>query len=119
MLEASSLPDRDAEIAHIEAAYGEQAPPIIADQAPFLSMTQEQYDEVKRKILVHWDEIQEAASIVPSAEQVAHSLELVGGPTNVAGLGLTAEEQAGAERNGHYLRQRFTSRKLMSVLGLK
>ncbi len=119
LLEASSLPDRDAEIAHIEAAYGEQAPPIIADQIPFLDMTQEQYDEVKRKILVHWDEIQEAASIVPSAEQVAHSLELVGGPTNVAGLGLTPEEQAGAERNGHYLRQRFTSRKLMSVLGLK
>jgi hypothetical protein len=29
---------------------------------------------------------------------------------------LTAEEQALAEANGHYLRQRFTVRKLMNVM---
>ncbi len=119
LLEASQLPSRKTEVARITDAYGEQAAPIIADQAPFLDLTEEDYDQLKRRILDNWDGILEAAAIVPSADQLRHSLELVGGPTDVAGLGLSAEEQMGAEQYGHYLRQRFTSRKLMRVLGLK
>ena len=46
------------------------------------------------------------------------SLQQVGGPITVGQLGLTPEEQADAEQYGHYLRQRFTVRKLMGVLGL-
>jgi hypothetical protein len=37
----------------------------------------------------------------------------------VAHLGLTMDEQYGAEQYGHYLRQRFTVRKLMRVLNLE
>ena len=56
---------------------------------------------------------------MPSSAEIEHSLELVNGPTDVSGLGLTVEEQARAEMYGHYLRQRFTSRKLMNVLGMQ
>ncbi|MCB0162393.1 MAG: hypothetical protein KDD83_29850, partial [Caldilineaceae bacterium] len=71
---------------------------------------------LKQRILAHWDEIQAIAAQVPPPEEIAALLEKVGGPTIVADLGLTAEEQALAEANGHFLRNRFTVRKLMRVL---
>lgn len=118
LLEESQLPSKEAEIAGIEAAYGDMAPPIIVDQLPFLDLTEAEYDELKRKILDNWSAIQEIAAHVPPSEHLASSLRTVGGPTTVAELGLTAEEQAMAQQFGHYLRQRFTIRKLMRVLGL-
>ena len=118
LLENSELPSRDAEISAIQTAYGAMAPAIVADQQPFLNLTAEKYDALKANILAHWPEILEIAAHVPSAAEVARKLQAVGGPTRVAELGLTATEQANAERYGHYLRQRFTIRKLVRVLGL-
>ena len=50
MLEDSHLPAMSDEIAGIQDTFGEMAPQIIADQAPFLNCTERRYDEVKRKI---------------------------------------------------------------------
>ena len=119
LLEDSRLPALKDEIATIQDAYGDLAPPIIADQAPFLNCSERRYDEVKRRILDNWNEIRAIAEQVPTADHIARTLELVGGPTTVAHLGLTKEEQYGAEQYGHYLRQRFTVRKLMRVLTLE
>ena len=118
LLEDSYLPSKEEEIARIQAAYGDMAPQIIADQLPFLDCTEGRYAEVKEKILAHWTDILDIASQVPSGEEIARSLKQVGGPTSVAELGLATEEQAMAEQYGHYLRQRFTIRKLARVLGL-
>jgi len=118
LLEDSTLPTRDSEIARIQAAYGDMAPAIIADQRPFLDLTPPAYDALKQRILDNWEEILAIAAQVPPADQIARSLQEVGGPTTVAELGLTAPEQAAAEQYGHYLRQRFTVRKLARVLGL-
>ncbi len=74
LLEESQLPPREDEVAKIEDEFGEMAPQIIADQAPFLDCSEEKYDEVKRKILDNWDEIQEIASHVPSADHIAAKL---------------------------------------------
>jgi glycerol-1-phosphate dehydrogenase [NAD(P)+] len=115
-LALARLPDREDEMARIRAAYGDLAPEIAADQAPFLNLTQADFTELKTKILMNWDEIQAIAAQVPPPAQIAEWLRLAGGPVNVADLGLTAEEQALAEANGHYLRQRFTVRKLMNVM---
>lgn len=117
LLEASALPPREAEIAGIEAAYGEMAPAVVAGQLAFLDLSETQYDALKARILDHWPEIVAIAAQVPPAEEIAAKLHEVGGPTTVAELGLTAAEQANAEAYGHYLRPRFTVRKLARVLG--
>lgn len=118
LLEASTLPAREEEIARIQGAFGDMAPAIIADQLPFLNLTDEVYSALKARILAHWGEVLEIAAHVPPAPEMVRLLHEAGGPTTVAELGLTAQEQAAAEQFGHYLRQRFTVRKLARVLGL-
>jgi len=116
LLEASSLRERAAEVRQVEQTYGTQAEEVMRAHRAFLDMTEAEYDALKQRILENWDEIQRIAAEVPPAETVAGLLSRVGGPTAVADLGLTAEEQALAEQNSHYLRNRFTVRKLMNVL---
>jgi glycerol-1-phosphate dehydrogenase [NAD(P)+] len=118
LLEASSLPLGAAEIEGIRAAYGDLADEVIAGQAAFLNLSPEAYDGIKRKVLEQWDEIRAIAAQVPPPEAIAQMLRTVGGPTTVAELGLSQEEQALAAANGHYLRDRFTARKLAQVLGM-
>jgi glycerol-1-phosphate dehydrogenase [NAD(P)+] len=117
-LEAAMLPPRAQEEAAIRAAYGDLADTVIAEHANFLKLDEEGYDAIKRKVLDHWDEIQAIAMQVPPPEQIVQWLVEVGGPTTVADLGLSAEEEALAIANGHYLRDRFTMRKLARVLGI-
>jgi glycerol-1-phosphate dehydrogenase [NAD(P)+] len=116
LLEASTLPPRAQEEAAIRAAYGDLAGDIIAEHANFLKLDEAAYDDIKRKILDHWDEIQAIAAQVPPPEQIVAWLQEVGGPTTAAELGFTEDEKALAAANGHYLRDRFTMRKLARVL---
>lgn len=118
LLEASALRERAAEIARIERVYGTQADGVVSTHRAFLDMTEPAYDALKQRILDSWDEIQRIAAEVPPPEKIADLLTRVGGPITVAELGLTAEEQALAEQNSHYLRNRFTVRKLMYILNL-
>ena len=118
LLEAATMPDRDEEIATILRIYGDGADEVIATQRPFLDMTPQQFDALKRKILDNWDVIQQIAADVPAPDQVAAWLAQAGGPTTVAQLGLSDHEQYLAEHYSHCLRDRFTVRKLTRVLGL-
>ena len=104
------------EEAAIRAAYGDLADDVIAEHANFLKLDEAAYDAIKHKILDHWDEIQAIAAQVPPPEQIIAWLKEVGGPATAADLGLTEEEKALAAANGHYLRDRFTMRKLARVL---
>jgi glycerol-1-phosphate dehydrogenase [NAD(P)+] len=119
LLEASTLPARDREVAAIRAAYGDLADDIVAEHANFLKLDEAAYDTLKRKVLDHWDEIQSIAAQVPPPEQIVGWLKEVGGPTTAAELGLSDQEKALAAANGHYLRDRFTMRKLARVLTLE
>lgn len=116
LLEMSELPDRSEETARIQQAYGDLAQDVVSGHSAFLDMTEEEYGALKQRILDNWEEIQEIAAQVPPPETIADLLAKVGGPTTVADLGLTAEEQSLAEQNGHYLRDRFTVRKLTRML---
>lgn len=118
-LEAATLPDRDSELAAIRAAFGPEGDAVARNHAAFLDMTPETYDAIKQRILDHWDEIQAIAAQVPPPAQIAHLLNVVGGPTTPAELGLTDAEAALALDNGHYLRNRFTVRKLARMLGVR
>ncbi|MBW7882925.1 MAG: sn-glycerol-1-phosphate dehydrogenase [Caldilineaceae bacterium] len=117
LLEASTLPSRADEMARIRAAYGDLADEVAAAQERFLSLTAAQYDGLKRRILEHWEEIRQIAAQVLPASEIAGLLSKVGGPTSVAQIGLSDAELELAAANGHFLRDRFTVRKLARVLG--
>ncbi len=119
ILEQATLPSREQELAQIRHAFGpEMGGEIAAIQTRFLDMDAGAFEELTRRIWDHWDEIQEIAAGVPEAEAIRALLRQVGGPATVQELGLTAEELALAAENGHYLRDRFTVRKLLHMLGL-
>jgi glycerol-1-phosphate dehydrogenase [NAD(P)+] len=118
LLEAADWPARAAEVARIRAAYAELADGIIADHKAFLDITPAQVDALKRRILENWDEIQAIAAQVPPAATVADLLQRAGGPTTAAELGFDDAERDLGFDNGHYLRNRFTMRKLVRVLGI-
>ena len=118
LLEASTLPDAEADIATIHRVFGPLSDEVVETMRPFLDMTPADYDALKRRVLDNWDAIQTAAADVPPPDTIAGWLRTAGGPTNVAELGLSAEEQFMAEQYSHFLRDRFTVRKLMRVLGL-
>jgi glycerol-1-phosphate dehydrogenase [NAD(P)+] len=118
LLEASTLPDREAELQIIRAAYGSEADEVSRDQSRFLDLTQSDYDSLKRRILDNWDAVQAIAAEVPTAEEVARQLKTAGGPSRVEEIGLSAEERDMAIADAHYLRDRFTVRKLTRMLGV-
>jgi glycerol-1-phosphate dehydrogenase [NAD(P)+] len=118
LLEASNLPDKAEELEIIGRAYGGEADEVSRDQGRFLDLTEDLYDALKLRILDNWDAIQAIAAQVPPAEEVARLLETAGGPSRVEQIGISEEEQGMAIADAHYLRDRFTVRKLTRVLGV-
>lgn len=117
-LEAATLPKRDAEIAHIREGYGDMTDAIIKDHLPFLDLTEEDFDKVKRRIADHWEEIQATAAKVPPPEEITAYLRKVGAPATAEELGLAPEEVDPGFEYGHYLRNRFTVMKLSRILDI-
>jgi len=118
-LEASVLPDRAAELSAIQAAFGAEADAVARAHTAFLDMTPTTYNAIKRRVLAHWDDIQAIAAQVPPPAEVARLLAVTGGPTTPAELGLSDAEATLALDSGHYLRNRFTIRKLARMLGVR
>jgi glycerol-1-phosphate dehydrogenase [NAD(P)+] len=118
LLEASVLPPREQELAAIRKAYGDLSDDVAAEHANFLNLDEAAYDAIKRKVLDNWEQIQAIAAEVPPPEQIVQWLAEVGGPTTTTDLGLSPAEEEAALRYGHYLRDRFTMRKLARVLGV-
>ena len=117
-LAASPLPDRDEEIERIRFAFGDLTDGLIVEQADFLDMTENRWEQLKLRILERWPEVQAVAREVPPPESLTGLLETAGGTTDYRALGLGDEEMALAEVYGHYVRNRFTVMKLSRVLGL-
>lgn len=119
LLEAAELPDANAERATIRDMYGPAADQAIAKQGPFLEMSPADFDDLKQRILTHWDDIHDLADQLPSSQQIASWLAQVGGATDIKSLGLTAEEEQQALDHAHFFRNRFTANKLFHVLRLR
>jgi glycerol-1-phosphate dehydrogenase [NAD(P)+] len=117
-LEAAALPDRAAEVESIRAGYGTMADDIVKEHRPFLDLTEADFDQLKHKIIDHWDDIQAIAARVPEPEVIAAALDKAGAPTTWQSLGLDADEVQPGFQYGHYLRNRFTVLKLSRVLGV-
>ncbi|MBN1313538.1 MAG: sn-glycerol-1-phosphate dehydrogenase [Anaerolineae bacterium] len=118
-LEAAVQPDRAAEMQRIRQVFGSIAEDLFIEQAPFLDMTAADFDQLKQRILDHWEEIQVVASEVPEPEKLADLLSRAGGGTRPSDLGLSDEEVQQALIDAHFLRNRFTISKLGRILGLE
>ncbi|MBL8153494.1 MAG: sn-glycerol-1-phosphate dehydrogenase [Anaerolineae bacterium] len=117
-LEAAALPDRAAEVENIRGGYGAMVDDIVKEHRPFLDLTEAGFDQLKHKIVDHWDDIQAIAARVPAPEVIAAALDKAGAPTTWQSLGLDADEVQPGFQYGHYLRNRFTVLKLSRVLGV-
>ncbi len=117
-LEAATVPDREREIAAIEATYGDVAKDVIKGHGDFIDISPERFDEVKKRIAENWENIIAIADSLPSGEEVCDKLKAVQGPTSAEDLGLKQNEVNRALQNGHFLRSRFTVMKLSRILGI-
>jgi glycerol-1-phosphate dehydrogenase [NAD(P)+] len=118
LLAASALPPRAAEEGRIRAAYGKAADGTIAAHERFLAMGEAEYGALKRGILGSWDAILGIAATVPGTKETKRLLALAGCPTDPRALGLGRREAALGLSSAHYIRDRFTVKKLARVLGL-
>jgi glycerol-1-phosphate dehydrogenase [NAD(P)+] len=116
-LQASSLPNRAEEVACIQRVFGPIADSLVVEQAPFLDLTPQAYAELKQRILDRWEEIQALASLVPTAQEMSRLLIRAGGPAHPADLHLSDEEVSQALEYAHFIRNRFTIRKLARIMG--
>ena len=117
-LSRSRLPSLEQERQAIEAAFHPNTEPIYQNQTRFLELSEANYTVLKEKIHQNWGEIKEIAARVPMATRMIELFEQVGGPTQVSGIGLDAQDEAEALRYAHYLRNQFTVAKLGRILGL-
>jgi glycerol-1-phosphate dehydrogenase [NAD(P)+] len=118
LLKMAAMPDREREIQRIRSVYGAIAGRVIAEQAPYLDMSEDSYGRLKQKVIDHWGEIQGIAANVPTSGELADLLRQVHGPTGAGMIGLNEEEVALAIEYSHYLRHRFTVIKLSRILGI-
>jgi glycerol-1-phosphate dehydrogenase [NAD(P)+] len=117
-LARSRLPSRKAEEGRIRRAYGAAAPRTIAAHERFLAMGEADCAALKERILESWDSILGFAAAVPSAAETARLLALAGCPTEARGLGLGRREISLGLSSAHYIRDRFTVKKLARFLGM-
>lgn len=112
------LPARADQIRGIQRAYGPIAEEIIREHAPFLTMTESQFDLLRQRVIARWDHIQAVAAQVPTPRQLTDWLALVDAPIDGPGIGLSDSEIALALEFSHYLRNRFTINQLWFMLGM-
>ncbi len=115
-LGASSLPDREQEIANIRAGWPFAVDQVLGEQKVFLDMDEAGYRALCDKVLRHWDDIQAIAAGVPEPAAVIDTLRRVGGPTTVAELGLAPRDLDDALAYAHYLRSRVPMLRLRRML---
>ena len=115
-LGASSLPDREQEIANIRAGWPFAVDQVLGEQKVFLDMDEAGYRALCDKVLRHWDDIQAIAAEVPAPDTVIDTLRRVCGRTTVAELGLAPRDLDDALAYAHYLRSRVPMLRLRRML---
>ena len=111
-------PDRADDTQRIKDVYGPVADTVIAEQASFLNLDDRAYERLRQRIVDRWADIQQLATGVPSAEQVAEMLRTAGAPIEPSMLGLSDDEVGLGLCCAHYFRNRFSVMKLGRMLGI-
>jgi len=118
LLSASEAPSPGYERAAMQRAYGRDAPAIIGCQQRFLELEDSApaYRDFCDKIAANWDKVLSIAAGVPSPADMRRLLKTAGCCTDASELGLGRAEIASAIEAAHYIRDRFTVRKLARML---
>ena len=117
-LAAARPVDREAAIRGIRAAYGPIADQVIAIQSRLFNMTADDVRALAANLTDHWAVVKAIAATVPTAQNVAAWLGLVGAPTTGAEMGFSDAEVATGANFGHYYRDRFSVARLSQFLGI-
>ncbi len=115
----ATMPDREQTVQRIRAAYGPIADEIVAEQTPYLDMSEDEYELFKQRVIENWAEVQDIAQHVPAPQELAELLRKAGGPVDAGALGFDEEEVSMALTCGHFVRDRFTVVKLFWLLGIE
>lgn len=118
-LQKSSMPDRARQEQEIERAYGPLAAATRGNHKAFLDISSQRWNALKRSIVENWSEIQDIAASVPPACTLRQLLREAGGQTDPRDLGLGQGQISMALKTAHYIRNRFTVRKLEVALGME
>ncbi|MFP3895551.1 MAG: sn-glycerol-1-phosphate dehydrogenase [Anaerolineales bacterium] len=118
-LRENEMPDKEREKEEIKEAYGSLAGEVIENHSTFLEMSPKRFEMLKEAIAEHWTEIQEIAATVPPACTLQKLLQQAGGQADPCALGLSPNQVSVALKAAHYVRNRFTVRKLEIALGLE
>jgi glycerol-1-phosphate dehydrogenase [NAD(P)+] len=111
-------PDQSTDIADIRRVYGPVADGIIQAQRPFFQVSQEQFRQLRNRILDRWEDVRAIAARIPEPEALADALRAAGGAGSPTELGLSREEIEIGQRYGHFTRPRFTIARLRLLLGI-
>lgn len=107
---------REAEEASIRAVFGSEAGSILASQETFLSLRGERLDRFADKVVSNWGGVRKIAAGVPGVDEIRSFLGAAGCPVDPRDLGLREEDIDPALAHAHWLRDRFTVRKLVWLL---
>ena len=112
--------DPQQEIQKIHEGYGEGvAESIIQTQSRHLNMTDQEYEDLKTRIIDRWEDIQIIANKVPAPSEIQKLLIQVGGATHPETVGLTQRDVRDAIQYAMYVRKAFTILNVCQMLGLK
>ncbi len=117
-VQVATLPQISKEVAGIQDVYGESGPEIRDNGFSFLEMSQTDFQQLKKNILINWDEIVAIASEVPSRERIVSLLHQAKSVSDPLEIGITEEQVSQALRWSSYLRDRFTVLELNRILKL-
>jgi glycerol-1-phosphate dehydrogenase [NAD(P)+] len=114
-LERTPVPTPDEQRAEIVAAYQDTYDLVYASHASFLDP--DRWRRLRQRLATGWDRVLAIMAQVPEPAWLADRLRRAGAPATPEELGLSSQEVQAGLRAAHYIRDRFTVRKLQIALG--
>jgi glycerol-1-phosphate dehydrogenase [NAD(P)+] len=112
------LPDPQAELSRVQAAYGPVGSLVISNQSSLLGTLRGKIDGIKERLAARWDEVLAIAETVPAPAELVSWLEAAGAPASPAAIQVNEEEIQLAIQNAMYIRDRLTILELNHILNL-
>jgi glycerol-1-phosphate dehydrogenase [NAD(P)+] len=111
-------PGPEQEISRIHSAYGPVADQVIGSKASFLGPFGQKIDQVRERLLSHWDDVQTIAAQVPGAEQICMLLQNAGAVCQPDQIHVSEDEVHQAIQSAMYVRDRLTILEISHLLKL-
>lgn len=113
-----TLPETQAELGRVQAAYGPVGSLVISARSSLLGTLCGKIDLIKERIVSRWDEVLAIAETVPAPAEMVSWLETAGAPARPADIHINEGEVHQAIQNAMYIRDRLTILELNHILNL-